>query len=300
MIPAADIELAHATRIEDEIARRGLRLVGRQERKGPCPICGGTDRFAINIKKQVWNCRGCQHGGDVIALVQHLDGGSYANAVAKLIGEGRPRAAPSVIQNSGAPTKSILDWWNAAQPIKGTLAARYLYGRRIFELPPDPDEMLRFHPEVIFGKVGETWRYVSCLLALVRDVVTNEPIGLQRIGLTKAGEKIERLSLGSIKCGVIKLWDNAEVSVGLVIAEGIETALAASVLEHQGTLLQPIWATLSADNLETFPVLRGIEALTIVVDADDGGRGQAAAAACAERWQTAGREVTRLTPLGHK
>ena len=51
---------------------------------GPCPKCGGTDRFAINTSKQIWNCRGCQRGGDVISLVQHLDGCAFDAAVATL------------------------------------------------------------------------------------------------------------------------------------------------------------------------------------------------------------------------
>jgi CHC2 zinc finger len=72
------IAQARAVRIEDEIARRGLKLNGRgPERYGPCPKCGGTDRFAINSSKQIWNCRGCQQGGDVISLVQHLDGRTF-------------------------------------------------------------------------------------------------------------------------------------------------------------------------------------------------------------------------------
>src|SRR6516162_4996575 len=60
------IAQARAVRIDDEIARRGIKLNGREpERCGPCPKCGGTDRFAINTNKQIWNCRGCQRGGDV-------------------------------------------------------------------------------------------------------------------------------------------------------------------------------------------------------------------------------------------
>jgi hypothetical protein len=41
------IAQARAVRIENEIARRGIKLNGRwPERYGPCPKCGGTDRFA--------------------------------------------------------------------------------------------------------------------------------------------------------------------------------------------------------------------------------------------------------------
>jgi phage/plasmid primase-like uncharacterized protein len=72
--------LALAVRIEDEIARRGIKLRGVVDRCGPCPRCGGTDRFSINTKKQVFNCRGSE-GGDVIALVQHIDGCGFLDAV---------------------------------------------------------------------------------------------------------------------------------------------------------------------------------------------------------------------------
>jgi hypothetical protein len=79
------VENARAVRIEDEAARRDIHLQGRgSEREGPCPICGGTDRFSINTKKQVWNCRGCDEGGDIIALVMHLDRLAFSEAVEKL------------------------------------------------------------------------------------------------------------------------------------------------------------------------------------------------------------------------
>ena len=44
------IEQARAVHIEDELARRNIKLSGKIERDGPCPKCGGDDRFAINIK----------------------------------------------------------------------------------------------------------------------------------------------------------------------------------------------------------------------------------------------------------
>ena len=49
------IETARATPIERVIDERGIRLRGRIERIGRCPMCGGTDRFSINTKKQCFN-----------------------------------------------------------------------------------------------------------------------------------------------------------------------------------------------------------------------------------------------------
>jgi hypothetical protein len=51
---------------------------GRWNRAGdtamPCPICGGRDRFAVNPKKGVWNCRGAAGGRDAIGMAAHLLG----------------------------------------------------------------------------------------------------------------------------------------------------------------------------------------------------------------------------------
>jgi phage/plasmid primase-like uncharacterized protein len=82
---------ARAVPIEHEIERRAIHLTGKIDRCGPCPKCGGADRFAINIKKQVWNCRGCNTGGDVIKLVEHLDGVDFIGACAILTGELPPK-----------------------------------------------------------------------------------------------------------------------------------------------------------------------------------------------------------------
>ena len=122
---------------------------------------------------------------------------------------------------------------------------------------------------------------------------TNEPRGIWRRPIT--GEKPK--SLGPMAGCVIRLWPDEAVEQGLALGEGVETTLAAATcITHRGTLLQPAWAACSAGNIESFPTLSGIEALTLLVDNDASGTGQKAAATCAARWSAAGREVIRLTP----
>src|SRR6516225_8017145 len=128
-IAAHIIEQARSIRIEDECTRRNIKLRGRNERYGPCPICGGDDRFSINLKKQVFYCRHCDVGGDVIQLVQHIDGGSFAEAVELLTGEqARPLACAPVT----AKKQSVADYereqhdkaawlWSQRKPITGTI-----------------------------------------------------------------------------------------------------------------------------------------------------------------------------------
>jgi hypothetical protein len=81
-------EHAKTIRLENELGRRSIQLkrIG-WEMCGPCPVCGGRDRFAIHLKRQLWNCRGCGRGGDVIELVRHIDGISFNEAVRKLAGD---------------------------------------------------------------------------------------------------------------------------------------------------------------------------------------------------------------------
>jgi CHC2 zinc finger len=82
------VDQARAVPILDEINRRGIKLQGKgAEREGPCPICGGKDRFSINTAKGVFNCRKCGgKGGDTIAFVQWLDGVNFDTAIATLAG----------------------------------------------------------------------------------------------------------------------------------------------------------------------------------------------------------------------
>src|SRR5262249_25408457 len=59
-------------------------------RIGPCPNCGGTDRFSINTVKGLFNCRGCNTVGDVIDLVIFLDHCGFEEACETLTHEPKP------------------------------------------------------------------------------------------------------------------------------------------------------------------------------------------------------------------
>jgi putative DNA primase/helicase len=197
-------------------------------------------------------------------------------------------------QNSDAErTARALELWNEAEPLCHTALA-YLASRGVLELPlPDVDSVLRFHSGCPFGP-GERH---PCILALLRDVITNEPTGIHRTALTGTGQKLGRMTLGVKSGAAIKLWSDEGVTLGLVVGEGLETVLSAATrIEHRGTLLRPAWALSDAGNMAAFPVLPGIDALTILVDHDESGTGQQAARTCAERWAAEGREVILLTP----
>jgi hypothetical protein len=297
------IDVAKSVRVEDEIARRGglgLKRVGA-ELIGACPVCGGRDRFAVSIRKQCFLCRGCGRSGDVVAMVQHIDGVDFKTAVQTLAGTERKPVAPVVKptehqekESDQQKTERALRIWNEASEVNGTLAEQYLR-RRGLELPED-DEALRYFSPCPFAGTA-----YPALIALFRDVLTDEPKAIHRIALAPEGVLIAKRMLGRVAGCAVKLDADENVELSLSIGEGIETMIAARMRGFR-----PAWALGSAGAIKQFPVLAGIGALTIMVDNDEADRngrraGPDAAAECSARWTAAGREVRRIVPwrTGH-
>jgi phage/plasmid primase-like uncharacterized protein len=292
MIPATDIEYARRIAIEDEINHRGIKLKPQgSERVGRCPVCGGHDRFSINIRKQVFNCRGAV-GGDVIALVQHLDGCDFITAITTLTGnDPRKQTPPAKVAARDDDERHNIDLaeaiWRETLPLGPEAVAHFV--RRCIDINHVPEQGgLRFHPHCRWpGRVTK-----PCIIGRFTTTLGNEPRGIWRRPIS--GEKA--IALGPMSGCVIRLWPDEAVEQGLVVGEGVETVLAAATrFAHQGTLFKPAWACCTAGNLGNLPILPGIEALTVLVDNDTSGTGQKEAAKCAVRWRAAGREVVRFT-----
>ena len=72
---------AMRTTCEAWAKRKGWKLAPGVDRAGPCPVCGGTDRFAIHTKKNTFLCRGCgMTGGGVIDLVIKTENVQFVGA----------------------------------------------------------------------------------------------------------------------------------------------------------------------------------------------------------------------------
>jgi hypothetical protein len=104
------------------------------------------------------------------------------------------------------------------------------------------------------------------------------------------------MTLGPIAGAAIKLSGHDEVECSLHVGEGVETVLAAMALGFK-----PAWALGSAGAIRAFPVLGGIDCLTIFVDHDNPDRngrqaGHEAAWECSERWMAVRREVRCVVP----
>ncbi len=215
-----------------------------------------------------------------------------------ILGQPRPvhnradRVEPYGNRHDGEPiddtqriARALSIWDEARTPIASPVE-KYL-ARRGVGLPEDPRDVIRFHPACPFA--GSRTR---AMVALVRDIVSNEPVAIHRTALDLAGTKIavngkDRLALGPIRNGAVKLTADENVTLALGVGEGIETALSLKGLPEFGD--SPVWSVLNANGIATFPNLSGIQTLWIAVDHDPAGI--AAADLCAERWRRAGREV---------
>lgn len=282
MIAARTVEIARHFPIEGVIDGRGVKLRGKIERVGPCPRCGGCDRFAISIRKQKWNCRGCRKGGDLIALIMFLDSCTFREACAILTGEklsGGPGKALRPAHREQHPNADdyerrqheMASWlWRRRRPIEGTPADRYLRHARgiACRLPPTLGFLPpsgNYPPSLIaaFGMVGETEPGV---LDVLRDVdavhITRLlPDGSDRERSDKSKTMIGR-SLGS----PLVLAPPNDL-LGLAVTEGIEDALAL----HQA-LGMGAWAAGAAGRM---PALAGIvpdyiKAVTLELHPDNG------------------------------
>jgi putative DNA primase/helicase len=246
-------------------------------------------------KAGMWHDHQSGAGGDMIALILRERGRGFRDAIVyaeQFVGQA-PRQRASMVRTE-APDADVernrriaLEIWGQAGTLAGTLARRYLDGRGIAELPSGVDgDVLRFHPACSY----DGGRH-PCMLALLRDIISNEPRAIQRTALTAEGSKLGRRTLGPKAGAAIKITDNSEVAERITIGEGLETTLAGVKLGYA-----PAWALGDAGEVAAFPILAGVESITILVDHDISGTGQRAAVRCSERWTRAGREVFRLLP----
>jgi putative DNA primase/helicase len=192
---------------------------------------GTKGSIAVGIagrKAGLWYDHENGEGGDLFRLIQCVHRCSFGEAIlyAKQFLEG---ASPAAHRSPRATVKSIspdretatayaLNLFGEGRPIADTPAARFLDWRGTLESAFEAgDEVLRFHPNAPFGKGTRC----PCMLALLRDIITDEPRAVLRTALDhdlmeaicqtsfasfkEAGGKIARMTLGPKTGTAIKL-----------------------------------------------------------------------------------------------
>jgi hypothetical protein len=178
--------------------------------------------------------------------------------------------------------------WDEAIDPRSTVVETYLAGRGL-KLPDECcGHALRYHAACPWEGTR-----VPAMIAAYRDIGNSRIItGIHRTALTPDGQKIGRKMLGAARDSAIMLDPDENVTMGLAIAEGIESALAGRELGWK-----PCWALGSAGAIAKFPVLSGIECLNVLCETDDSGANAKAVQEVGRRWTYAGREVLTIKPV---
>jgi hypothetical protein len=297
------------------IAPPGLKRCGK-EWIGPCPRCGGTDRFSIKPDEGLWSCRGCPRkangriaGGDAIDLVRHVRRCTFLEAVAFISGGSSHlfTKPPTLVDgNRPAPSKQAYDAASLVRcivaslvPILGSPGERYLRETRGIDTGAIADLLARtdaigWNSAVFFREEGHPLdgQKIGAIIGIMTDPITAQATGgISRTYLGPDGKKIGKAKTLGTGRGIVRISADEDVERSLHLAEGIETALSAAVSKRK---FRPIWSVGSAAIMAGFPVLGGIETLTLLIDHDAAGEG--AARETEARWVEAGREVLIYRP----
>lgn len=271
------------------LASFGLSEGALSGRHCPCPVCGGKDRFRFtNLEGRGTSF--CSHCGptDGIGLVQRITGANFKSAL-KDIESRLGMATVTTIkraESDDAKRARLMRVWNESAPacVGGPVIA---YLRRRLGLAVAP-RAVREHPSLRFDG---GYSFPAMVAKVVRGGRT---VSLHRTYLTDDGRKApvenaKKLMPGfGVSGASIPLAPAAE---RMGVAEGIETALAASLLFDL-----PVWAAISASGMESWEPPPTANDITIFADNDANGVGQCAAYTLMKRLHSGGAAVRVLMP----
>lgn len=246
---------------------------------GPCPMCGGDDRFRFDNKDgagtYICNQCGAGTGIDLVKAWKGWDFKAAAQAVDEVLGNvpSDPPAKPALSDENRRRLMNAL--WKASRPVDEFSPAGWYLESRVPGWKACAD--LRFAEAAPVPSGGTS----PALLALVRDAVTGEPATIHRTFLTQDGAKAAMDNPRAMMPGELPESISvrlAEACQTLGIAEGIETALAAQV-----KFGVPCHAALTAGFLAKWQPPEGVRRVVIFGDCDQSYTGQAAAYTLAHR-----------------
>lgn len=265
-----------------------------RDKHGPCPMCGGKDRFRFDDRegRGSYFCNGCG-AGDGIQLAMGVTGLSFrdlAREVERIAGSVQPTQVKPE-RSEEAKIAALRRAYRESRPIeRGDEAYRYLVGRGL--ALDDLPGALRVHPGMPYYDGGALVGTFAAMLALVTST-NGKAVSIHRTYVQNARKASvpapKKLMQGLALPGAsVRL---APVSRTLGIAEGIETALAAAEL-----FKVPVWSCISASGIESFEPPEGVRKVTVFADHDANFAGQGAAYRAAHRLALKGYEVEVVIP----
>lgn len=270
------------------------------DRHGPCPICGGNDRFRFDDKlgRGTWICNACG-AGDGYKLLQDYHDWPFAKAakevlsVAGFVEQAETRPAKNDDAKKMATIKRL--WDESLKVQKGDPVWKYLNRRVGVKAIP---AAIRLHPALSYYDDDGVVTHHPALVAII-TYPDGKAAGMHRIFLTEDGNKASVATPKKLMPS--KPLQTASVKLGTVtdtvgIAEGIETAMAAAL-----RFSVPVWSCISSGLMESWKPPKEIKRVIVCGDNDPKFAGQAAAYVIAHKLAIAGLTVEVRIPetVGH-
>jgi len=259
-----------------------------RNRHGPCPMCGGVDRFRFDDKEGngTWFCNSCGSGRG-IELVMKLRGCSFRDACDAIDGVVGNAKMQTRSVSKGDP-KSRLARIASELVIPSGDVVSYLSGRGL-RVPPG----VKMHPGLMYYDDGRpTQKYA----AMVGKMVSSDDRAISlHVTYLANGKKAQVPSakkmlppVESLNGASVRLYPRA---ASMAIAEGIETAIAYTMLTGV-----PCWAATTAVLLTHWKPPEGAEHIIVAGDNDENYVGQHHAYSLADRLHRTGYKVDVALP----
>jgi len=247
---------------------------------GPCPICGGEDRFRWDNQHEAggYICNSCG-AGDGFNLAQKVTGRSFqdvASEIERILGLEKTSAPPPPDPEDVAQRNAMRRAWEGARsPLEHGPVSDYLksrIGRQWLS------NAIREHT----GIFSEGALHPAMLAKVVSH--DDKAVNLHVTFLAKGGRKasvnaVRKVMPGKLPDGcAIRLSPAAEV---MGVAEGIETALSASIMFGV-----PVWACINGGLLSKWVPPKVVRKVMVFGDNDKNYTGQAKAYHLANRLVT--------------
>lgn len=268
----SDLETRAEGRWREILSVSGIPAKALNGKNGPCPMCGGKDRFRfLDARGQkangAWICNQCG-GGTGLHLLAVFHGISHKEAarmVATRLGEPMPtQKRPTCREPDPAQLREAMRrvWGASHHVLPDGIVASYLRGRglRVDGIPSCLRETAS-----LWHRSGRSY---PGMLALVR-AADGAAVNIHRTYLHPDGRKadvepVRMMMQGTHPAGsAVRLMPHGDT---LGIAEGIETAWAAWQLTGI-----PCWAALNAGRLAAWVPPPGVRRVHIFVDFDGAG-----------------------------